>query len=851
MLITRKTQVPGHWVFYAQLPFVMSIAGHYITGAPFLYAMKKFIDNPAAITFLLSIEVFVTMLGGPFVSWLSDRVWTRYGRRRPFIVAADIPKAIAVMAMPFAPDLMTLIVLRWIYGILGDIASPNQALTMEIVPAKQRGMGAGYFKLQGQVVNVFFFLLVVGRFDDVYFTGPLHALFAVPGETLIFLAGGILFLAVAFYTWFGIHEVEPPDRQSVRDEQRPGEPLVKLFLRTFFRDVFHSSLLPLYLLMMVGTLTGVSLGTLAPLLYTEQWGYSLQEMGTNIAISSAIGVVAALFAGWIADRTSKMKVYTFGLVMALVCRVIWTIYVYNKPGFRPDLHEIVLFGTIGNVFSLIAAAASFPLILEYVERNRLGTAGAGMGLFSSTVRNGFTMFTGFFILWWSIFLLPQAGDRVKVVLDRPVDANALQATLAAAGLPAGELDLKPVFRPGTDGVESRQWSIRRPVEAAGDIHKEIKDLGTLISKKQLKLQRPALDDASRASLEADIVDLRREQDELKARLAASADSFEEQLIRALDGQLAVEGQEILDARIADGGTRLSLTLAMVEPVDVDITPRTYGEILGFSDGLIERRNLVGEYARLMQTPDLNFLPPAEGLVNYQPELTTSIAGQVENAITFELVRDPDFVGLENALLLAGAVPADAYILATDILLPLRGLTRQSSSAYSINDPAATLDQIGFELVVVPDEKPLPEGAVADAFTLVKGIREARVTGESPRYRVELELEPLPAASVDVAPTAIGLRLRELLPGATRAELASLESLVRRATETAAAPPLFLTVARPVVSAQPVDREYDYFFSMQYFMILTDVMGILIIIFIVSLEKRGRIVRLGALEDANR
>jgi hypothetical protein len=80
---------------------------------------------------------------------------------------------------------------------------------------------------------------VVGRFDDVYFTGPLLALFAIPGETLIFAAGGILFLSVSFFTWFGIHEVEPLSHQSVRDEQKPGEPLVKLFLRTFFRDVFH------------------------------------------------------------------------------------------------------------------------------------------------------------------------------------------------------------------------------------------------------------------------------------------------------------------------------------------------------------------------------------------------------------------------------------------------------------------------------------------------------------------------------------------------------------------------------------------------------------------------------------
>ena len=86
MLITRKTQIPLHWVFYAQVPFVMAIAANFAMGAPFLYAVRKFLDNPAAITFLLSIEALVTIVIGPFCSWLSDRVWTRWGRRKIFIL---------------------------------------------------------------------------------------------------------------------------------------------------------------------------------------------------------------------------------------------------------------------------------------------------------------------------------------------------------------------------------------------------------------------------------------------------------------------------------------------------------------------------------------------------------------------------------------------------------------------------------------------------------------------------------------------------------------------------------------------------------------------------------------------
>jgi len=185
MLITRKTQIPVHWVFYAQIPFVMAIAANFATGAPFLYALKKFIDNPAAITFFLSIEVLVTVLGGPFASWLSDRVWTKFGRRKIFIVISNIPQALALAAMPFAPNLIWLLIFRWTYGIFGDIGTPNQALTMEVVPTKQRGLGSGFFKSQINLVNLVFWWLVFGRLDDVYFTGPLFYIAGVPGEKLV------------------------------------------------------------------------------------------------------------------------------------------------------------------------------------------------------------------------------------------------------------------------------------------------------------------------------------------------------------------------------------------------------------------------------------------------------------------------------------------------------------------------------------------------------------------------------------------------------------------------------------------------------------------------------------------
>ena len=856
MLITRKTKVPLHWVFYAQMPFVMSIAAGFALGTPFLFMMKKFIDNPAAITFLLSIEVFVTSLGGPFANWLSDRVWTRFGRRKIFVVMANIPQALILFSMPFAPDLWTLVILRWSYGIVGDIGSPNQALTMEIVPAKQRGMGSGFFKFQQQLVNLFVFGLIIGRFDDIYFTGPFENLFAVSGEKLIFFACGTLFLSVAFFTWFGIHEVEPPDRKRIRDERRTGENMVKVFLRGFFKDIFHKSLLPLYLLLLAGTFANVGLGLLEPLLYTEQWGYSLQEMGTNVAIGVPIAIVISLFAGWIADKYSKMFAYTGAVIMVMLCRVGWTIFVYNKPDFRPELHEIILFGMLQSVFGMIAGAVAFPLILEYVERNRLGTAGAGMGLFGSTIKNGFTVFVGSYILIWSIWFLPQAGDRVDVVFRQERLEPAVRDRLAKAGVRMDNIHLEPVHRPGVAGDSSRHWSIRRSIEDAGDLHKRLKEISTDLSKARLKLQRPGLAPEKKTAVEADIARMEAEQKTIRARLDGSATEFETLLRKALADDLAPAGGEIISAQSKNGGSELVLEMEFVDPVDADITKRTLFEALTFKPVAKGRETVVSELTRVLETVDLARVA-APGSEDYRARLEITPIGKPANGARFVLLRDPDFVSIESALIAAGLPGGAAYDFASSLLPPVRGFSTPDSASYEISSVRADLDgpppRLRFDLKFADGTPSLPPDALQARLGSLGEIASARVAGSFPLFHVELDLDARFARDSvkDASSPVLDARFAELLPAAPKVERDALVNIARRVTEIAASRPVFITAARPVVSSGPADRKYDYFFSMQYFMIVTDVIALLIIAFIVRLEKRGVITRAGALEDANR
>lgn len=831
MLITRQKQIPTHWIFYAQIPFVMAIAANMITGTPFIYSMKKFIDNPAAITFLLSVEVFVTMLGGPFASWLSDRIWTRYGRRKPFLIIADVGKLLVFPLIPFAPNIWVLICLKWAYGILHDIGSPKTALTMEIVPAKQRGKGAGFFNMQLQIVNLVFWGMVIGRFDDVYFTGPLLQSLHLTGEQLIYLIGALMFVFVLGFNCLGIKEIHPPDATRLREKAGPQEHLVLLFLRSFFKDVLSRKLLPLYLLLVVGTLTGVGLGSLAPLLYTDQWGYSLQQMGTNIAIGAIISIFIALGVGYVADAVSKIKVYTIAVVAGLLVKCVWTIYVYQKPGMRPELWEIIAFGQLAHTFGLVASTVSFPLILEYVTRNQLGTANAGMNLFDSTIRNGFGMFIGFYILLWSIFFLPQAGDVAELVFKAEQPREFVTAVLQQdPELAAADLDYRPRHRFGEESHSSQRWEIRRSYEEAADLHKQVKDLRNSIGKMRTRLQSPLISGDRAAELHARIASEQSTLDGIEQRLESSAAAFRERVEEAFTPHLFRDGAQILDLQAHPDG-ELQLTIEVVEKITAELETT---------------------FERNFNAVDLLLLRDADA-IRVRPDLQVEGLAEPVHALQLRLRRDPAFVSFESALLAVGLAPRQAFNLSSELILLLRGVLGQVG-AFEVRDSAADLvgNQIQLEVGLTLHGFALPSlDDLADSLQFSRQVDSATVSGELPDVGLSVIWNAEPQFAQALEQDAIDAAIRRHLPDAEAYTLAVMRGLYERVVAVAESAPTFLTVPRPVIKAAAADRQYDYFFSVQFFAIFTDFFALGVIALIVVLERRGKISRVGVTEDDNR
>src|SRR5207253_8706414 len=80
----------------------------------------------------------------PTVGALSDRVWTRFGRRRPFMLVGIPLSAVFFVAGAFANSLLPLALVIFLFSIFFNVAvDPYTALLADITPLEHRGWLSG------------------------------------------------------------------------------------------------------------------------------------------------------------------------------------------------------------------------------------------------------------------------------------------------------------------------------------------------------------------------------------------------------------------------------------------------------------------------------------------------------------------------------------------------------------------------------------------------------------------------------------------------------------------------------------------------------------------------------------
>jgi MFS-type transporter involved in bile tolerance (Atg22 family) len=115
-------------------------------GGGFFYAFNNFIlplilpsNNVLLVNLLSNTRSIEGAVIQPVVGAWSDRIWTRLGRRRPFMLIAIPLSALFMSITPLASSLGWIVVCIFLFSLLFNVAAdPYQALQGDIAPPSQR-----------------------------------------------------------------------------------------------------------------------------------------------------------------------------------------------------------------------------------------------------------------------------------------------------------------------------------------------------------------------------------------------------------------------------------------------------------------------------------------------------------------------------------------------------------------------------------------------------------------------------------------------------------------------------------------------------------------------------------------
>ncbi len=829
MIVTCKKEIPFRWVFFAIMPWGTFAYTWGVVGVAFLFSLKKFIENPAGLTFILSLPMFVSMVMAPSVSFLSDRIWTRFGRRKPFIVTSWIGVSCCLVLLPLMPNFWALFVVYMFYSFFFDLTAPIEPLKLEIIPPHQRVRATGALQWCTTLAYILFYFVALGRFDDVRFMRGVP----ISGEEVIYWSAALMLLVMLLLIMLGIKEV---DQKSPLRGQR-------FTIKTFFLGILDGELWPVYILAFGSAALGSGLGPLGNLLYTDQWGYSKQEMGINIAAGGTINLCIIGLLAVFADKLNRMRAYQTLIVISLTINVLYFCYVtYLLPNQRASLIEMIVFGESGSIIGMLTTMIYVPLVYDYIRRNKMGTYAAGAGIVNRMA--GFITLNGVGLFIWGYAMLfqPPAGEMARVVVrDAQSQQTKIQSLLQAAqwsdpgtGIPvASSAVVANAWQAnGTISSSGRAWEIRlhdKASEKLATAKEELdKERSFLLAdekmlRDQIRIRKSHADNVAKLVSKADEklarqTTLAAQIDRIDATLAKRAKRFQEEVAAVLGTHLITEGSQVLSAHL---GMAVVMELATAKRSDPRLLEKILSDLREKSLGVIDLRplKLASGYGVEISARAPTTLSEADFAQALQSSFASAarqrdplLLPEHEIRLTREPVLQLDLMVVEDSL--------DTYV---------SPITRGVNLILGL-----------FDAVPRPDHRLT---AIARGLRTPNNIHHVRLeSGPAPKTITVTALLPDSAPRVTTN-DPVTRALQSFL--GTGDALAQARAFYDRIENVAATQKI--TVARPLLTSVYVPMKYNYM-SGYLWMVLMGVVGISITILFRHLETLGFIHKRGIEEE---
>ncbi len=321
-------------------------------------------------SFAALLGVIWDAVNDPLVGMISDRVNTRWGRRRPFLLWFSVPYALGFMILWWAPPWENQVVLAitvMLAYMLSDtlqtfIFVPLYALTPEVtLDYDERTSLTGYrmfFNLLASLVTAVGAPAIV---DAVLASGATQQ----QGYLIVSALFGGLAIVPLLLIFFFIRERERPPEEIEKEQRTPFLEVV----RTAWANVPFRFATALY---MLNWITFDLVALVLPF-YLTYWvaGGDLLAKAVGLPLESAVfafllvtSVIALPFWVWLARKLSKRHAYMIGMAFwAVVQLLIFSI----QPGQTTYILFLSVLAGLSVATAHVLPDSIFPDVIEWDE----------------------------------------------------------------------------------------------------------------------------------------------------------------------------------------------------------------------------------------------------------------------------------------------------------------------------------------------------------------------------------------------------------------------------------------------------------------------------------------------------